>query len=159
MTTLSRFSGERPAVLQSSGTKPLQSDTLGTVTWNDNFSYWEAKTMVALGKKVSVSLTPGDNKNDITPGEAFVAWARKHDARAYAAKQMVELAEDWRDEDEEAKPITAESFARRVRLTEITQEAGGDGTLWYDDDNIFAGHVIVVSVSAGREFTEAQMMG
>ncbi|MBC8140900.1 MAG: DUF2262 domain-containing protein, partial [Armatimonadetes bacterium] len=162
VTTLSRFHGERPAVLRSSGTEPLTSELLGTVTWNDNFSQWEAKIAFAPQQKVSVSITPGDDKNDIAPGEAFVMWAKEHDAdaRAYAAKQMVETAEDWQDQDDEAgEPITAESFAARIRLTEITMEAEGDGTLWYDDDDIFGGHVIAVSVSAERTFTDAVMMG
>lgn len=164
VTTLSRYFGERPAVRQASGTKPLQSASLGVVTWNDNFNRWEAQIEIVPGQKVGVSLAPGDAAEigDIAAGEAFVQWVREQDAaaRAYAAKQMVETAEDWQEQDdEETEPITVESFARRIRLSEITTEPDGEGSLWYDDDGIFAGHVIVVSVNAEREFTDATMMG
>lgn len=163
VTTLSRFLGARPAVRQASGTKPIESATLGTVTWNDNFRWWNAELALAPGQMVRVSLTPGKDadKNDISAGEDFVQWAKAHDtdARAYAAQEMTETAEDWRDEDETSEPITAESFARRITLSEITFEADGSGMLWYDDDDIFFGHVIAVSVTADRTFTDAQMMG
>ena len=184
VTILSRFDGERPATRQASGTKPIESATLGTVTWNDNFSHWKARITFAPDQLVSVSFSPADDadKYDLAPCEAFVAWVKESDAaaRAYAAQSMIETAEDWEtdadydeaaedteDEDEESdeadeeedEGITEESFAERITLSEITLEADGDANLWYDDDNIFLGHVIVVAVNADRAFTDAQMMG
>ena len=51
-------------------------------------------------------------------------WDR--DMRAFAARQLTELACDWRESaDEEVPEITEESFARRIELRSIAMDADG----------------------------------
>ena len=161
VTTLSRFDGSRPETKKASGKTPLESAVLGTVTWDDNRETWNASVLFAPDQEVAVTLEPdgGDPEALIAGGAAWVNWLkeREADARAYAAKEMLDLAEDWRDEDETPDEITEEIFASRIRLTGVVLDEGA--TLYYDDDEIFAGHTVVVSLSAERTFTDAQMMG
>lgn len=163
VTTLTRYHGSRPETKQPSGKQPIDNPVLGVLTWNDDREQWEAAIELLPGLKVDISLSP-DGKGDeetIASGQAFIEWIKSHEqeAREYAAREMTELAEDWRDEDEEPDEITPESFANRITLEAISMGAGGEATLWYDDGNLFAGHVVVVSVSPSREFTDAEMMG
>ena len=163
VTTLVRDKGPRPATKKASGTAPVESAVLGTVMWNDDMTVWQGKVLLAPEQIVSIMLEPQESDGDqtIARGEALIQWVKGNeaDARAYAADEMTDLAEDWRDEDEEADEITPEAFADRITLSEISLGSDGSAMLWYNDDNIFAGHVVVVSVNADRQFTEAQMMG
>ena len=163
VTTLSRWQGERPTTKQASGIQPIENAVLGTVTWDDNLNYWEAKLELFSNHQVNVSITPADEDDAaaIAAGAELVEWVRQNErsAREYAAGQMLESAEDWRDEDDEPNEITAESFAERIVLESITVEEDGGANLWYNDDQIFAGHVIVVSLNTVREFSDAEIMG
>ncbi len=144
-------------------TAPVESAVLGTVMWSDDREVWEANISFAPDQTVSVSLNPleTDEAQTIAKGEHLVIWVKAHEpeVRAYAAAQLIDLAEEWREEDEEPDPITPETFAARVRLEGITTEADGNTTFWYNDDDIFARHVIVVTLNAERQFTDAQIMG
>ena len=41
-------------------------------------------------------------------------------------------------------PSPEDEFARRILLTEFTVSPGGRFTAWYEDDDMFWGHVITV---------------
>ncbi|MDD7294993.1 MAG: DUF2262 domain-containing protein [Oscillospiraceae bacterium] len=86
-----------------------------------------------------------------------------HRFRAYAAEKLVEGANDWLqdelEEGEEADPITEEDFARRIVISMIAIEADGSITVYYDDDDMFWGHTIVVSINQNGEMTDADIAG
>lgn len=68
-------------------------------------------------------------------------WDR--DMRAFAARQLTELACDWRESaDEEVPEITEESFAQRIELTSIAMDADGSFSAYFDDDDMFFGHCV-----------------
>ena len=70
-------------------------------------------------------------------------WDR--DMRAFAARQLTELACDWRESaDEEVPEITEESFARRIELRSIAMDADGSFSAYFDDDDMFFGHCVTV---------------
>ena len=75
------------------------------------------------------------------------------------ATQMLEMAEDWRDEDEEPDPITLESFVNRVKLESIVFDEDGSAELYYFDDNIFAAHTIMASVNADGKLERTTIAG
>ncbi len=65
--------------------------------------------------------------------------------RAFAAAELTELANDWQAEDEDdAEPITEADFMRRMTISEFTIDPDGDYSAYYDDDDMFFGHVIMV---------------
>ena len=85
-------------------------------------------------------------------------WDEK--ARKYAAAELAECASDWaRDEDDSAEEITEEEFAKRMVISEIGVSIGGHFTIYYDDDNMFWGHVIIVSGNIETGIDDATMAG
>lgn len=84
--------------------------------------------------------------------------------RAFAADQLTDLANDWQQEDEEddappPEPITREAFAQRIRLSELSIAGDGSATPYYDDGDLFFGHVIVIDLQADGSLTEASIAG
>ena len=67
-----------------------------------------------------------------------------------AAQRLTALANEWladddqTDRDPEKDPITEEEFAQRILLTEFFVSPGGQFTAWYEDDDMFWGHVVTV---------------
>lgn len=161
ITNLTRSSGPRPETKQASGITPRESPVFGTVTYNDNYNQWEAAFALSPDQTVIINLL-GDDPDQMLPvGETLAAWTQAHEPeiRAYAATELIDLAEDWRDEDEEPTPLTLEAFADRITLQSLSVAPDGDTTFWYEDGDLFAGHVIVVSLNTNHEFTDAQIMG
>ena len=69
------------------------------------------------------------------------AWDR--DMRAFAARELTQLACEWRESaDEEVPEITEGSFARRIELRSIAMDADGSFSAYFDDDDMFFGHCV-----------------
>ena len=69
------------------------------------------------------------------------AWDR--DMRAFAARELTQLACEWRESvGEEVPAITEESFARRIELHSIAMDADGSFSAYFDDDDMFFGHCV-----------------
>jgi uridylate kinase len=61
--------------------------------------------------------------------------------------------------DPEKDPITEDEFARRILLTEFTVSPGGRFTAWYEDDDMFWGHVITVDGTLKKGPVDADIQG
>ena len=85
--------------------------------------------------------------------------------RELAAKNLTELANNWLSQDEESArdpetaPITEEEFAQRILLTEVSVSPGGRFTAWYEDDDMFWGHVITVDGTLKKGPVDADIQG
>ncbi|MFT4260148.1 DUF2262 domain-containing protein [Microbacterium sp.] len=82
--------------------------------------------------------------------------------RAFAAAQLTELANDWRQEasdDEPLAEISPEAFAERIRLSELAIASDGSMTACFDDDDLFWGHTIVLETDAGGTPHDADIAG
>ena len=85
-------------------------------------------------------------------------WDR--DMRAFAARELTELACDWRESaDEEVPEITEESFAQRIELTSIAMDPDGSFSAYFDDDDVFFGHCVVVYGTLEDGVSSAVMAG
>ena len=58
--------------------------------------------------------------------------------------------EDWNEELEE---ITEADFAKRIQITSLVMEPEGDYSVYYNDDDMFWGHSVIVegNVETGME--------
>ena len=82
------------------------------------------------------------------------------DMRASAARELTELACEWRESaDEDVPEITEESFARRIELSSIAMEPDGSFSAYFDDDDMFFGHCVVVYGSLTDGVASAEMAG
>lgn len=85
-------------------------------------------------------------------------WDR--DIRAFAARELTELACEWRESaDGEVPEITEESFARRLGLTSIAIDPDASFSAYFDDDDMFFGHCVVVYGSLTDGVASAVMVG
>ena len=85
-------------------------------------------------------------------------WDR--DMRAFAARQLTELACEWRESaDEDVPEITEESFAQRIELTSIAMDADGSFSAYFDDDDMFFGHCVTAYGTLANGVTAANMEG
>ncbi|MBQ2802936.1 MAG: DUF2262 domain-containing protein [Lachnospiraceae bacterium] len=90
--------------------------------------------------------------------EECKSWDDK--ARKYAAVELTQNANDWAMEDDEnAEEITEEEFAKRLMISELCVSVKGDFEIYYEDDDIFWGHVVIVSGNIETGIDDAYMAG
>ena len=78
-------------------------------------------------------------------------------AKEYSAHKLLELKNDsWLEEDE--KEVTEKEFKERIKFAglHIFSESA---TFYFDDDDLFWGHTIEVTVNQKLEFTNADIAG
>lgn len=123
----------------------------GEVKWND--------------KNISVSMEV--DKNDRCTWEQVFENLRflfnnmqqkDQEFRRYAAEQLTELANDWL-QDEEDEEITEDMFVSRINLVELAMDYNGDYSLYYNDDDMFWGHIIDIVGSIETGPTSASIAG
>ncbi len=143
----------------------IEDDILGELIYNKTINSFEGK-ILWLDKNIDISLdVDKDNKSGITKArkamkEMYLS-VEKWDAnmRTFAARKLIDLARDWCESEEEAAKITEESFAKRITIESISMTSGGSFSAYFGDDNIFAGHCIIVSGSLKKGITSASMGG
>ena len=146
----------------------IEDKELGTLILNREFDMFET-TFLWNGNEVSFML-------EVNP-ESKSSWSRARTAakklvaeqetwdetmRKFAAKKLTALANDWLAEDVESKgagPITEETFAKRIALSEISITSGGSFTAYYNDDDMFWGHAIEVHGSLKKGILDANIAG
>ena len=146
----------------------IDDDVLGCLELNRDFSSLEG-AIFWCGREVSLSLEVDPEKKGSwtraqNSAKKMLASAELWDQqmRAYAAKKLTSLANRWQKEDENTKddpPLTEEIFARRLHAVRIAMTSGGSFTVYYDDDDMFWGHVVVVSGTLKSGVKYAAMEG
>ena len=144
--------------------KPVtfKDDILGEFTLDKSVDIFSGY-MNHNGSKISVSL---DDKEDIKTARELYQDIDKivRDASAFAAEKLTDLSndwgmDDWDEDDGEYVPVTEESFAKRIVLRTISISEEGEYTLWFDDDDMFWGHVVCVYGSIKDGFKDASIEG
>ncbi|MDW7691907.1 DUF2262 domain-containing protein [Flammeovirgaceae bacterium SG7u.111] len=76
----------------------------------------------------------------------------------FAGEKLTHLANDWLQD--ENKEITNDEFERRIKLSELViSYDGGDFTAYYNDDDMFNGHIITVYGNLKGGLESAQIEG
>ena len=129
----------------------LSDEVLGELTLNKDLDLFEVD-IAWRGERISVSLEVDSGyeetwKQAVQAMKTMLAdqerWDR--DMRAFAARELTELACEWRESaDEDVPEITEESFAQRLDLTSIAMDPDGSFSAYFDDDDMFFGHCVVV---------------
>ncbi len=144
--------------------KPVSiKDSLGEFKLDRKYNQFEGQ-IDWMGSMENVSLEK--DKDEDTANLALktlhmltsdpVKWDRK--LREYAAGELTELANDWREE-EETPVIKKEEFAERIGSPSFSIDKEGDFEAVYNDDDMFAGHWIVVYGTADGMLTDTGIEG
>ena len=143
----------------------LQDDVLGELTYDKLLKSFEGNIAWLRGK-IHISLyVDKDNKSGITKAKkalkTMVLEQEKWDAdlRSFSAKELTKLACEWAESEEEAALITEDSFVKRISLSLIWVTSGATFSAYFDDDELFFGHSIVVSGSPKKGLLSADIEG
>lgn len=127
----------------------LSDEVLGELTLNKDLYLFDGDVSWR-GEQISVSLEVDSGceetwKQAVQAMKTMLAdqerWDR--DMRAFAARELTELACEWHDSaDEDVPEITEESFTRRIKLSSIVMDADGSFSAYFDDDDMFFGHCV-----------------
>lgn len=109
-----------------------------------------------------------DEEGSVTAKDALETWNKliancqewDDKARKFAAEEMTDNANDWAlDADENAEEMTKEDFARRLMISEVCVSTDGNFEIFYDDDDMFWGHVVIVSGNIETGIDDAYIAG
>lgn len=141
----------------------INSEVLGKLILNkDTEVYGTEPDVDWCGNIISISISgDGDDIDELlADAEEFYKnrqeWNRK--IREYASKELTELANDWRD-DEDDTEITEKDFAERIAICDISFYGDGDFSVYCDDDDMFWGHTVVVYGNIKTGFDSAEIAG
>ena len=141
----------------------IGDDILGEPVYDRKIKSFEGH-ILWNNKNVDISLDiDKDNKSGITKARKAMKemlsdskrWGT--DMRTFAAEKLIDLARDWYESEEEALKITEESFAKKIDIETISMTSGGSFTAYFNDNNIFAGHCIIVNGSLKKGILSASM--
>lgn len=154
----------------------IEDAALGTFTLDRTYSWFEG-IVDWLGIKCLAYLRT-DEEDGETAEKAHLylqelyknrkEWDEKF--RDFATEQLWELANEWYDgedeyyEDEEDEDadiiyITKEAFSGRISIESITIYSSGSLTLYYYDDDMFAGHAIEIDGNMDDTLRRADIVG
>ena len=143
----------------------IGDDILGEPVYDKKIKSFEGH-ILWNNKNVDISLDiDKDNKSGITKArkamKEMLSDSKRWDTdmRTFAAVKLLDLARDWCESEEEAAKITEESFAKRITIESISMTSGGSFSAYFNDNDIFAGHCIIVSGSLKKGITSASMGG
>lgn len=139
---------------------------LGTFTLNRSVGWFEAEADW-LGQPVRLDFDKDEDRADcLAHFHALMEGQQEWDqrVRAFAAEQLLELANDWEqdsagNEEREPEEITAEQFMERMELDAVQIYGDGAFEFWFNDGDLFWGHAIHVTGSLDRGPEKAQMEG
>ena len=152
---------QKPVILQPKGCQELLLDkSLGMFSGDGQWNGCECLVHLDVDEEgVETAETALETWSKLSENSAD--WDKK--AREYAAKELVDNANDWlydgAEEDEEVEEMTEEDFARRMILSEVCISTEGDFNIYYDDDDMFWGHVIIVSGNIRDGISDATIAG
>lgn len=139
---------------------------IGTFTINRQFNWFEGK-IDWDGVKALVFLSMSEGEKDSANASLakleelakdFQGADKKY--REFAAEKLTELANDWLVDGDEEEPeeISKEEFAKRIEIREVC--IGDDGmTLYYNDDDMFWGHSIEITIDEEGNPEDADIVG
>ena len=144
----------------------LNDEELGELTLDKDYDTFEG-VISWRDEDIDISLEVDSSSEDTWTAAVVAmkqmaadqdAWDR--DMRAFAARELTELACEWRESaDEEVPEITEESFACRIELRSIAMDADGSFSAYFDDDDMFFGHCVVVYGTLEDGVSSAVMAG
>ncbi|TNE85000.1 MAG: DUF2262 domain-containing protein [Deltaproteobacteria bacterium] len=124
---------------------------LGELRWDGNLEWFKSSDGL-------ISLVLGiDDPLDAHADRALDLLAREAALKQFAAEALLDTYnESWRDE---GPPATASSFVGHLVLEGITVHDDLGAEAYFEDGDLFAGHVVLVSIDADGTPTDATIAG
>jgi hypothetical protein len=140
----------------------IEDELLGTLTWNEDLDWWEGRAVLAPGHAISLSIEVEDATvaptQEIAHARRILLFLREHEpeGRLIAADELLEI---YNAEWNEGEPLNDEEFMARLTLNDVNVAFDGSAELFYQDDGLFAGHAVLVTVDPNGNFADADIAG
>ena len=147
----------------------ITDEILGEMTFDESLGSFEGEVEIS-GQNIYFGISV-DNINDketvdrlISEFKKFISEFDKWDKRIreFSAEKLTDNANDWLqdslEDDEEFVEITKEKFAERMVLNSIGFDENGF-EVFYDDDDMFWGHSILVDGTLENGIEQAYIAG
>lgn len=151
-------------VLENMKKPVVVHDNAGDFTLNRDLNWFEGK-IDWLGNPCSVNIEPDEDNNlSIEPAliilNKIIENIEKFDdkIRNFAADELLEGANEYAADDDEP-PVTHEEFRKRMKIEAINFESDGSAGIYFEDDDMFWGHTIVIYTDEHGEPNEADIAG
>lgn len=90
--------------------------------------------------------------------DQFKSWMER--VKDFIVQELLPVKNDsWLDEDEGETPLTPRQFLDKLKLESITAHPDGSFEFWFDDGDLFLGHLIQVRGALSEGPTEAVIAG
>lgn len=139
-----------------------EDEVLGPLTWDDQLDWWAGRAELAPGHRIGLSLTVEHedplSEAEIATARRVLLHLREHEpeARIVAAEELLDI---YNAEWNEGEPLDEEEFMSRLTLDDLNIAPDGSAELFYRDDDLFAGHTVLVSIGADGNFDDADIAG
>lgn len=140
----------------------LDPPILGRLEYSRSLGEFEGRA-AWCGREIAIELccaSPGDPAVALEAATRLFAeqaeWDRR--AREYAVEELLPLKNDaWLGEGE--AELSAAEFLSKMTLASISIDESGGFSFWYDGDDLFSGHAILISGDFSEGITAADILG
>ncbi|MDZ7957127.1 MAG: DUF2262 domain-containing protein [Aulosira sp. DedQUE10] len=138
----------------------IKNDILGELIWDSKLDWWSSQVEIYPGNIVNLSFDADDAETPTVIELVCHSFTRLQEQEANlrrcAANQLLDLYNDsWNNGDE----IDCQTFMKLIKLAEVHINSDGNANLYYDDGELFGGHVIIVSIDCDGAFTDVEIAG
>lgn len=144
----------------------LKDEQSGTFVLDREMN-WFSSTLDWLDKECSVSLECDEEDGEtvnlaLAHFQNIYTHVQEWDGklRKFASEKLTELANDWlEDSDEDIDEITQETFIQRIFMSEFIIDKDSYYTAYYNDGDMFWGHVILIEGHISDGMKDADIAG
>ncbi|WP_310488252.1 DUF2262 domain-containing protein [Chamaesiphon sp. VAR_69_metabat_338] len=140
----------------------LEHPELGILQYQQEYDWYEGKIEVQQSE-ILIRLSTDERGNVAAALERANNLVEELEryaqlAKEYAAVMLLQIKnETWIDDDEQ--PLTPEQFQQRTSLESISIDAAGEISFYHNDDDLFWGHCILVTMDSENNFIGAEIAG
>ncbi|BAY07817.1 DUF2262 domain-containing protein [Calothrix sp. NIES-2098] len=140
--------------------KIIKNEILGELIWDSDLDWWSSKVEITPGNIINVSVDSDDAETlaviELACHSFIRIQAQEVNFRRCAANQLLDLYNrSWNNGNE----IDCQTFMKMIKLDEIAFNSNGSANLYYDDGDLFCGHIIIVSIDCHGAFEDARIAG
>jgi hypothetical protein len=132
---------------------------LVTLEWDSDLDFWSGKIKLADGSKAEVYINTPEGDEIITDQARRTFRQIMNSDGKIRQKACDDLLETYNFSWNDDSPLDAETFMQRLTLESITLYPEGNAEIYYADDDMFLGRVIIVRMESDGQLTEATIAG
>ncbi|MBC8139763.1 MAG: hypothetical protein H8F28_28100 [Fibrella sp.] len=143
----------------------ITDPVIGELKWEGD--RWTGELRLSPRRKTEINISVPDDSEEVPDAarERF-AWIMANEKRLRLAVAERMRGDVWSDDPEDTS-LSAEQFAERIVAENIdllaepksSEEGAIDFSMWYDDDMLFGGHVLISDFTKDGELLKVEVHG